>query len=94
MPDAQGILKPGTLVRARCDLTLRASHGIVVTHVPERTYGVVEYEGPEEHDEVVDEETGEVVGYNAYGIMWLCADEPKCIVVNTKHLDVIERQVV
>lgn len=94
MSDATGILKPGTLVRALSEVTLTEAAGIVLSTVPKGTYGAIHYAGPEEHDELVNKETGEILGYRAYGVMWLCADRQECIEVSTEHFEVCDLQVV
>lgn len=88
------ILSLGTIVRTKYEIQV-TSNDKPIQRVPARTFGLIDYHIDEEAE--VDPETGEILGYGAYGIVWCCDDgvdgtELPCVELVTENFDVCERQ--
>lgn len=88
------ILAVGTIVRTKNEIEV-ISNDKPLQRVPARTFGLIDYYIDEEAD--VCDVTGEVLGYDAYGIVWCCDDgvdgsELPCVEIATHNFDVCGRQ--
>lgn len=88
------ILALRTIVRTKDEIVVTANNK-PVQRVPAGTFGLIDYHIDEEAE--TDPESGEILGYGAYGIVWCCDDgvdgsELPCVEIATHNFDVCGRQ--